>query len=139
MYTGLKLVGAAYLVWLGIGMLRADQAGLASADDPTVHSTKRVFRDSAMVEILNPKTALFYLAFLPQFTDSAAGSPIWLQLLVLGTVVNLMFSSADVLCVVMAARVQAFMKRSATANIWMQRLGGSILIGLGVKLAASQK
>ena len=100
-------------------------------------TTKRAFWDSATVEILNPKTALFYIAFLPQFSDVTAALPIWAQLLILGTVVNIMFSSADAICVILASKILKLLKGSGTVTRWTQRVGGSILIGLGLRLAIS--
>lgn len=73
------------------------------------------------------------------FANATAGFPISVQLLVLGTVVNIMFSSADILCVVMAVRIQELMKGSSSANLWAQRIGGTILVGLGIKLVASHQ
>ncbi|MEM7597179.1 MAG: LysE family translocator [Pseudomonadota bacterium] len=133
LYTLLKLAGAVYLVWLGVRILLATPN--RSQDVPQTTPTRRAFWQSAAVEMLNPKTAIFYLAFLPQFTDPAAAFPIWLQFLILGTVVNIVFSSADVLCVLLADHVAGWMRGPGQAARWMQRMGGGILIGLGVKLA----
>ncbi|MEO0771883.1 MAG: LysE family translocator [Pseudomonadota bacterium] len=132
LYTALKLVGAVYLIWLGLRlwMTRAEPLEL-----PQAKPTGRAFWQSVTVEVLNPKTALFFLAFLPQFTDPAASFPIWVQFLILGTVVNIVFSSADILCVLLADRVARVMRGSERAATWMQRVGGGILMGLGVKLA----
>lgn len=142
-YIALKLVGAAYLVWLGIGLFRAKSIDSATLDDPTApgesKSASRAFVASAMVEIFNPKTALFFLAFLPQFTDPSAAFPVWAQLLILGTIVNVMFSSADVVCVLLSTRMMGLLNRSQAANRWAQRLGGSLLVGLGVNLAVSRQ
>ena len=139
LFVGLKFIGAAYLIWLGLSMWRSGSSFVEANTVLPAKTTKRVFWDSAIVEILNPKTALFYLAFLPQFTDATLGFPIWLQLLVLGTIVNIMFSSADVLCVLMASKIQSLIKGSRTAQQWAHRIGGTVLIGLGVRLAVSQK
>ena len=138
-YIALKLVGAAYLVWLGIGLFRSKGIEAGAADDMAVRgetkSASKAFFASAMVEIFNPKTALFFLAFLPQFTDPAAAFPVWAQLLILGTIVNLMFSSADVVCVLLSTQMMGLLNRSQSANRWAQRLGGSLLVGLGINLA----
>jgi threonine/homoserine/homoserine lactone efflux protein len=130
-----KLAGAAYLVWLGIRLIR--QAGQPSAAMPRVEAKPRgsAFLESVAVEVLNPKTALFFLAFLPQFTDPAAALPIWTQLLLLGTIVNLMFSSADLICVLLAGAAIERLRRSSRAQRIARRAGGAILIGLGVNLA----
>lgn len=135
LYLALKFAGAAYLIWLGVNMILSKQD---LATEPEIHvtkSTKHTFWQSISVEVLNPKTAVFFVAFLPQFADPSASFPIWLQLLILGTIVNIMFSSADALCVILAGKVSAFMRRSASANRFAQRLGGGVLIGLGAKLA----
>jgi threonine/homoserine/homoserine lactone efflux protein len=78
LYLVLKLAGAAYLIWLGVQMIlqRAPVAGQAAA---AAAAPRRAFRDSVVVEVLNPKTTLFYLAFLPQFADPAAALPVWAQ------------------------------------------------------------
>ena len=97
-------------------------------------SPRPALLQSVSIEILNPKTALFFLAFLPQFVDPAATAPIWLQFAVLGVVVNAMFSVADVACVMMADVIMARLRQSSRARRLMQRAGGSILIGLGAHL-----
>lgn len=135
MYLVLKLAGAAYLIWLGVTMFRAKQVANTSADVISQKSAEQAFWESVSVEVLNPKTAIFYLSFLPQFADNSASLPIWTQLLILGTIVNFMFSSADVLCVVLADKVATYFKYSGKANRLAQRIGGSILVGLGAKLA----
>lgn len=143
LYTAVKLAGAVYLVWLGLRMIIVCDA----AHDPSTalsvaaapgKTARRAFWESTLVEVLNPKTAIFYLAFLPQFTDPAAALPIWAQLAILGAFVNVMFSSADILCVVLADRVSATLRRSSAAGHWVRRAGGSILVGLGVNLGLSR-
>lgn len=136
-YTLLKLAGAAWLIWLGIGMFLGDKG--TDPQTPAPKSAKRAFWESVSVEVLNPKTAIFYLAFLPQFADPSAAFPIWVQLLILGTVVNLMFSSADALCVLLADRIASAFRTSDRAGRIAQRVGGSILVALGVNLALDRR
>jgi len=139
LYSGMKLAGAAYLVWLGVKFITSKETpGTHSTLQLNARSPQRAFGESAMVEILNPKTAIFYLAFLPQFTDPSASIPIWGQLLILGTFVNAMFSSADLLCVFLAERITAAMRRSPESARWANRVGGGILIALGVNLATTR-
>ncbi|MEX0281412.1 MAG: LysE family translocator, partial [Arenibacterium sp.] len=132
LYMTVKLAGAAYLIWLGLRMIFIHEA-VHNASDAVVttgaagKTAWRAFRESILVEVLNPKTAIFYIAFLPQFTDPTAALPIWVQLAILGTVVNVMFSSADILCVVLADKVTKALRRSATAGRWVRCAGGSIL------------
>lgn len=135
LYTTIRLAGAAYLIWLGIRWIRAPSAAPATIP---AKRRGRAFRDAVTVELLNPKTALFYLAFLPQFADPSAGMPIWAQILVLGGIVNTLFSVTDAVCVLMADRVTRLLKRSAQTSRVLRRVGGSLLIGLGAHLAASR-
>lgn len=135
LYVAVKLAGALYLVWLGISLLRQRDGQEGAIPAVALRSGRRAFLQSITVEVLNPKTAIFFLAFLPQFIDPAAAFPVWVQFLVLGTIVNLMFSSADVACVLLAGAVVARLKRSGRARRLMQRAGGAVLMGLGVHLA----
>lgn len=135
LYLVVKLAGAAYLVWLGFTLMRTKASGDGSMPAVEAKSARRAFFESITVEVLNPKTAIFFVAFLPQFTDAAAAFPIWLQFLLLGTVVNLMFSSADLVCVFLAGAVVSRMRRSTMAQRLLRRAGGTVLIGLGAHLA----
>ena len=89
LYVIVKLLGAIYLVWLGISYFIGLSKTNPTASAAGRKSNRKALRDSIIVEVLNPKTALFYLAFLPQFTDISASLPVWGQVLVLGTIVNL--------------------------------------------------
>ncbi len=139
LYVALKFGGASYLIWLGHKMFTF-KASLGSADlNVDLKSPRKAFWESVTVEVLNPKTAIFYLAFLPQFTDPNAVFAIWIQLLILGTIVNVMLSSADVLCVVLAHKVTAYFKSSGSANRIAQRFGGDVLIALGLNVALNRQ
>ena len=134
LYLVLKYMGAVYLVWLGIKMFMAAPAQSVDMTSNRFDKSLRVFWQSASVEILNPKTAIFYIAFLPQFTEPDAAFPVWLQLLLLGAIVNVMFSSADAICVVLAARITALVQKVTTGARLVQRIGGAALVGLGIYL-----
>ncbi len=135
LYMAVKLVGAAYLVWLGISLFRAKSQGDAALAAIDPKSGRRAFLESISIEVLNPKTAIFFLAFLPQFIDPAAGFPVWLQFVVLGTIVNVIFSSADIVCVMLAGAIVSRLRRSGSAQRLVQRAGGAMLVGLGAHLA----
>jgi threonine/homoserine/homoserine lactone efflux protein len=135
LYLAVKLFGAAYLIWLGIAMFRAKAQGLEVVPGIQPKSARRAFLESITVEVLNPKTAIFFVAFLPQFIDASSGFPVWLQFVILGTIVNLMFSMADIVCVFLASALLGRLKRSSGAQRWMQRAGGTIMVGLGAHLA----
>lgn len=139
LYAALKLAGAAYLIWLGVKLIVQQAPAGTPGHTFEAKTPKRAFWESVTVEVLNPKTAIFYVAFLPQFTDPAAAFPIWFQLFVLGTIVNIMFSSADVMCVILADRVTVALRKSPSAGRLLRRLGGSILVALGVNVAFAQR
>ncbi|WP_085032148.1 LysE family translocator [Ensifer aridi] len=133
LYLVVKLAGAAYLISLGISLVcRKSQGPLPEF---SAKPGRRAFIESVVVEILNPKTAIFFVAFLPQFIDASAALPVWAQFVILGAIVNLMFSSADVVCVMLAAVVMSNLKRSSRVERLVQRAGGATLIGLGAHLA----
>lgn len=134
-YTAVKLVGALYLVWLGISMWRTRIGEPGAPLDAAVASPRKAFVQSIAVEVLNPKTALFFLAFLPQFVDSAGSLPVWLQFAILGLAVNAIFTLADLVCVALAGVILNRVRQSGRAQRLAQRLGGTILVGLGAHLA----
>jgi threonine/homoserine/homoserine lactone efflux protein len=132
-YAAIKLAGAAYLIWLGLAMI----LGWNKKADETDGAGSNTLRDSIVVEILNPKTALFFLTFLPQFVDPTATVPLWLQFLALGVFVNLVFSMADMAAVGIASLALARFMTGGSG--WLvPRTCGSILIGLGVALISHQ-
>ncbi|RWX76106.1 LysE family translocator [Neorhizobium lilium] len=134
LYAAVKLIGAGYLIWLGISLFRSrgqEDGGEAG----TPKSAARAFLHSISVEVLNPKTAIFFMAFLPQFIDPSAAFPVWAQFLILGTIVNLTFSSADIVCVMLAEAIMGRLRRSGRAQKMMRRAGGAVLVGLGTHLA----
>ncbi|MFH1806414.1 MAG: LysE family translocator [Pseudomonadota bacterium] len=135
LYTIVKAMGAIYLIWLGISLFRSKVSPDIALAGTGPKSGLRAFFESIAVEILNPKTAIFFVAFLPQFIDASAAFPVWMQFVILGVVVNLMFSSADIVCVLLAGAVLIRLRRSGSAQRLMKRVGGSVLVGLGVHLA----
>ncbi len=138
LYATLKLAGAAYLIWLGLRFLSRPAPRVDSIPVREAGRRRPAMLDSILVEALNPKTALFYLAFLPQFTEVNAGLPLFGQVLVLGTIVNLMFSVTDVACVLLSGAIVEPLRASPVADRFARRVGGGILIGLGVELAVSR-
>jgi len=129
-YAIIKLVGAAYLIWLGATML----LGCNKHSTETIDRKSAVLRDSVFVEVLNPKTALFFLTFLPQFVDPDATMPISMQFLVLGVIVNIVLSAADVAAVGVASLTLGRFANVGGGKL-MPRTCGSILIVLGFALA----
>ncbi|WID97474.1 LysE family translocator [Bosea vestrisii] len=138
LYVAVKIVGALYLVWLGIGMIRSKLGGPEPQAVAPAKTVRRALVDSFIVEVLNPKVALFFIALLPQFVDPAAALPVWAQFLILGTIVNFAFSSADLITALAASLVMKTMKASRAGFAFGRWLGGSLMIGLGLKLATDK-
>ena len=139
-YTAVKLLGAAYLVWMGLKLIfqRSSGGDLPETLKP-YQSPARAFMDSIIVDVLNPKTALFFVAFLPQFVHETGEAPVWIQFLLLGTVSNIIFSSADLMSVLLAHGLTARLKSSSVWKDLAQRACGGILVILGVRLIVSEK
>lgn len=128
-----RYAGAAYLVWLGVGALRRRGAALA-IDESGTPSRAAIFRQGAVTNILNPKVALFFLAFLPQFTDPARG-PVTAQAVVLGLI---FIVNGLVVCVgyaLAASAVGAWLRTRYDVHAWMHRAMGVLFLGLGLRLA----
>lgn len=138
LYLMLRMAGAGYLVWLGVGMIRR-RFDAEMLPEVRGQDARRAFAESVLVEALNPKAALFYVAFLPQFIDFEASWPAWAQFLALGWIVNLTFSTADLVTVTLTTRLLSGLRRSARASQFLRRVGGGTLIGLGVNLAVSRQ
>jgi threonine/homoserine/homoserine lactone efflux protein len=126
----IKYFGCFYLVCLGIQTLRS-QANQAEAPTDTDVYRWRIFLQGFLVEILNPKTALFFLAFLPQFT-SAKGTSVWLQLLILGFTFVLIGLISDAVYAVAAGRIGSWLKRSSRFRKIERILSGTVYTSLGV-------
>jgi len=137
-YMVLKYAGAAYLIWLGIQQFRtADSTPDTLADRPS-KTARRILRESAMVEILNPKTALFFLALLPQFVDPSVGS-VSSQLFILGMITVVTAVPCDLMVAFGSARLaRAFLNNPAYRRL-MDRLSGGILVTLGLFVATSER
>lgn len=134
LYLAMKLLGAAYLIWIGIGFFRG-VAPMQAAGEVAPRSPLRALVDSLAVELLNPKTTIFFVSFLPQFVDPAASLPLWAQFLILGGMVNLLFTSSSILTVLTASYMQAKVAANGLAQRMIRAVGGTILIGLGARIA----
>ena len=132
-FSIVKYLGAAYLIYLGLRRLLARQAAVQPMSVQH-QSLRRIFRQGVLVAILNPKTALFFFAFLPQFVDSSKGS-VTLQLLTLGCLFVLMAIVTDGLYALMASTVGQWLKGMRPFLQVERYVVGSVYIGLGVTAA----
>jgi threonine/homoserine/homoserine lactone efflux protein len=138
LFVGMKLVGAGYLIWLGVRYLTSPKPLHARGPGPN-RQARRTLKDSIVVEALNPKSALFFLAFLPQFTDAAASWPVWAQIVVLGLVVNALFTVTDAILIETSHAAMRRLQASKRIALVLQRIGGGILLALGVNLAFARQ
>ena len=132
-FTVVKLAGAAYLVWLGVKtLLSRDERIAGRSAEPTLW---RTYRQGVIVNVLNPKTALFFLAFLPQFVDpdgSTRG-----QLAVLGLVFVVIALTTDLIWALVAGTAGAVLRRSRTFLRVQRYVSGTIFVGLGALAAVT--
>lgn len=135
-FTAVKLVGAAYLVWLGIRTVREARRELVIGPVAAC-GVRRAFRDGVVVEAFNPKTAAFFLAFLPQFVDPAGA--VALQFVVLGSISVTLNTLADVVVVWLAGAVRGQMARRATLLRRLRQGSGLMICGLGATLALARR
>jgi threonine/homoserine/homoserine lactone efflux protein len=132
-FTVVKYVGAAYLVFLGLRLLwqaRRRSAAVESVELRGVGSGWAALRQGALTEALNPKTALFFLAFVPQFVDPSAGYVI-LQSVVFGVISVLLNSLADIVAVGLSGLVHRRIARRGSEPRWPKVASGSALLALG--------
>lgn len=132
-----KFVGAGYLLWLGVQAFleKNDKAG-AAATAPTI-SPMQAFFQAIPAEILNPKTALFFLAFMPQFVHPERGS-VFLQFSVLGLIFVAMSALFAILLTLSVRPISRVLGRLVWLNRWKNKIVGTIFIGLGLKVAIQQ-
>jgi threonine/homoserine/homoserine lactone efflux protein len=134
-FSLVKYLGAAYLVYLGVQRLRSKESLAAASDTAAPRVTlARVFSQGIVVNVLNPKTALFFFAFLPQFIDPSRGH-VAMQVLSLGVLFACMGTTSDCLWALFSGSVAGWLRNNQR---WMRNeryVSGGILISLGVATA----
>ena len=136
LFTVLKLAGALYLVWLGIKTFR--EAGHALSEQIAPTGATQAFREGVVVEALNPKTAAFFLAFIPQFIEPAAGH-VALQFMMLGMTSVMLNTFADVIVVALATTARANLLRRPNFFQRLRQGSGLFIAGLGISLALARR
>ncbi|MDA9503630.1 lysine transporter LysE [Bradyrhizobium sp. CCBAU 11386] len=132
-----KYAGAAFLIYLGIRAMLEKAPIELNGGAPTI-SAGRAFREAVLTEVLNPKTALFFLAFLPQFVRPEHGGTA-LQLAVLGIVFVLLGLLSTVVFAVGAGRLGNFLRRHPAVVRWQGKVVGTIYCAVGVRLALQER
>ncbi len=134
-FSLVKFAGAAYLIFLGLKMLLFAER-VSSADAPVGSTRQSPFIQGIWTEVLNPKTALFFLAFIPQFV-SRQGSHVFAAFLVLCAISVLLNTAGDIGAVLLASPLQKLFNRSRRAQVNQRRVSGAMMVALGTYVAVS--
>lgn len=132
-YTAVKVGGAAYLCYLGIDMIASKSEPMDALQEVHRSSLWRIFYQGVAVEVFNPKTILFFIAFIPQFVDAGIGS-VPLQMLVLGLLVPLTAVPSDIIVATMGGSLAAKISAHRTGQTILKWVGGLFLIGLAARI-----
>ena len=133
-FSVVKYAGAFYLIYIGVRRIMERTGAPAAQEELPRRSLGRLYRDGIVVNLLNPKTALFFLAFLPQFVDPSRGG-VAFQAAFLGLLFALMGLTSDGLYALAAGAAGRWIKRSSRALRWERYVTGGVFIGLGVTAA----
>jgi threonine/homoserine/homoserine lactone efflux protein len=134
-FTLLKVLGAVYLIWLGLKTWR--QAGIDPPTEVETVGAHRAFREGIVVEALNPKTAAFFLAFIPQFVDPSAN--VAAQFILLGFISVALNTSADLIVTYWAAKLRTGLAQRPSLVARARQTSGAIMCGLGASLLLARR
>lgn len=137
-FNVVKYIGAAYLFYLGIQSLMSKGLSFnVPAQNGAATTAWKAFQQGVFIDLLNPKAAMFFMAFLPQFVRPELGHSS-LQIFVLGFLVILLAIPIEFSIVLTASKTTNFIRNNQKISVWLDRLLGSVLIGLGVRLALTK-
>ena len=134
----IKYVGAAYLVYLGIRSIISQKKTFEVKNKMQQQSYTRIFWQGVITNVLNPKVALFFLAFLPQFINVESKHTA-LQILFLGTWFNVGGTLVNIMVAILFGKIGTWLSHSPRFIQWQERITGAMLIALGIKVALSKK
>jgi threonine/homoserine/homoserine lactone efflux protein len=138
-FATVKYLGAAYLCFLGVRMIldaRKEQYNLVTTTEFLGRARNPLWQGVA-TEVLNPKTALFFLSFIPQFVERSHGH-VFLQFVALGTISVILNTTADMIVIALAGPLGTLIRSSPTFRRRQRTVTGAIMIGLGAYLATSE-
>ncbi|OIQ93883.1 threonine efflux protein [mine drainage metagenome] len=138
-FTALRVGGGAYLLWLGWGALRSRGATAvrAGGDAERGASMLKLFFRGVFANAINPKVVLFFLSFLPQFVDARRGHVAW-QLAALGVTFTLQAALLFGLIGAFSGVIGEQLKRRPRLGVWLDRVAGTVFVGLGLKLIVAR-
>ena len=134
-YDAVRIAGAVYLVVIGIQLIARPRTAALVANLPRSR-LRVIFMQAVVTNVLNPKVALFFLAFLPQFVDRAAGPPVP-QILLLGLLFNIQGTLVNVAVALLASRGTNWLRASERRITVLQRATGALFVALGARLAVA--
>ncbi len=137
-FTMLKIIGAAYLVYVGITLLREPGNAKPNTSRIPAAPLKRIFWQGFLTNALNPKVALFFLAFLPQFIDTSSPGKT-AAFLLLGLIFNVNGTLWNIFVAWATVSFKRVFSSGSSAGLWINRSIGAIFVGLGIKLALSER
>jgi threonine/homoserine/homoserine lactone efflux protein len=137
LFIVLKLVGAGYLLYLGIGLLRTKRGSLAIGTE-AARPLGKLFVDGALSNLSNPKVAIFYFAFLPQFVSPSAGNPT-VSVFILGLAFAALTFLVKAPVGIFSGALSAWLRSRPNVLTWVYRTSGAIFVGLGVRLALERR
>ncbi len=137
-FSIVKWVGAAYLIWLGISALRSAGGSFINDSGPATPRLGVIYRKGVLIAALNPKVAVFFLAFLPQFVVAGAG-PVWAQLLLHGMLIIVVAAFIEPPLVLAGGKLASALKKNNRLGVWLDRGLGALFISLGLRLATSKQ
>ena len=136
-FTIVKVIGACYLLYLAYQSFRSAGTNLDTSNiTQTKESSSAAFKQGILIDILNPKVAIFFMAFLPQFIRNGHGS-VPFQLLYLGLIIVAVAIIVEVSYVLVASKFTEKVKGSKKVSMWLDRVVGTVFLALGIKLATS--
>jgi len=137
-FSIVKWAGAAYLIWLGLKALRSTGGSFISQNIKSGLEFITIYKQGALVGLLNPKVAIFFLAFLPQFVVENAG-PVWAQLFLHGCLIIIVAAFIEPPLVIAGENLTSKLRNNDRIGLWMDRSLGSIFIALGIRLAMEER
>jgi threonine/homoserine/homoserine lactone efflux protein len=135
-FSAVKWIGAAYLIWLGIQALNSKGSNLSVNGRVSPKELIKIFKQGVLVAVLNPKVAVFFLAFLPQFVETGAGS-ISAQLFLHGSLIIVVAAFVEPPLILIGGKLTCYLSKNTKVSRWMDRGLGALFVGLGIKLATS--
>lgn len=136
-FSIIKWIGAIYLIWIGIQSIRSKGSNNFQIDDGiTTKNLHKSLRQGFLVSLLNPKVAIFFLAFLPQFVEPNAGT-VSSQLFLHGSLIIVVAAFIEIPMILISGKLITYLNKNEKVSVWIDRGLGSLLVLLGLKLATT--